>query len=191
MMHAVFTALLAICTACGPVHHPESIRTIAAFEVPLPTVVERHQFIEVLRREAAAAGLHVDAVSDEDLHILSQISPLTMNAAIWRGDDEEMVASAINPPTRPEKVWITFAQGERPGQFTAFRHGLMRKIIQHWPETLPLPIMPTGAIPNPHDMDRTPSGYVVKPSERWRYEFPKEPPAAQSESSPAPPVLRP
>lgn len=54
----------------------------------------------------------------------------------------------------------------------------MRVIVQHWPETLPLPIMPTGAIPNPDDMERTPSGYIVKPSEAFRYQLPKAPPAA-------------
>jgi hypothetical protein len=173
--------LIALCSACGVAPQPESNRTVAAYEVPLPTVAERHQFLEVLRGEAVAAGFHVDAATEEELRILSEVSPLTMNASIWRGDnDEEIVASAMNPPTEPDRIWITFAKGKNPARFSAFRLRLMRAIARRWPETLSLPIMPTGAIPNPTDMKRTPSGYGVKPSESWRYQEPTAPPAAPS-----------
>lgn len=174
---ALFVALLG--AGCGPVPQRESMRTVAAFDVPLSTVADRNAFLAVLRREATAAGFHLDAATEEELRILSQVSPLTMNAAIWRGeDDEEIMASAMNPPTAPGRIWITFPKGEDPQRSAAFRRQLMREIVRHWPETLPLPIMPTGAIPHPEDMLRTPSGYVVKPSEEYRYQLPKEPPAA-------------
>jgi hypothetical protein len=45
----------------------------------------------------------------------------------------------------------------------------MREIMLHWPGTLPLPIMPTGAIPLHRDLLRTSTGYVVNPSEAHRY----------------------
>ena len=170
---------VAVVSSNQPVRQRESQNTVAAFDVPLPTATDREQFLGVLRREAAAAGFHFDAVSDQDLRIMSQVSPLTMNASISRRENGfEFVASAMNPPTEPGRIWITFAKGEDPQRSAAFRQRLMRVIIQRWPETLSLPIMPTGAIPNPEDLLRTRSGYVIKPSEEFRYQLPKEPPAA-------------
>lgn len=166
------------CLSCCVQPQPESHRTVTAYEVPLSTVAERHRFLDLLRREAAAFGFHVDAATDEELRVVSEVSPLTINAAIWRGEDEEIIASAMNPPTEPDRTWITFAKGENPALSAAFRKRLTRAIIRYWPQMLSLPIMPTGAIPNPEDMERTPSGYAVKASERWRYEEPKAPPAA-------------
>jgi hypothetical protein len=45
----------------------------------------------------------------------------------------------------------------------------MREIMLRWPGTLSLPIMPTGAIPLPRDLVRTPNGYIVDPSEAHKY----------------------
>jgi hypothetical protein len=45
----------------------------------------------------------------------------------------------------------------------------MHDIMLHWPGTMTLPIMPTGAIPLHGDLVRTPTGYIVKPSEAPRY----------------------
>ncbi len=168
-----------LCVGCGTVPQRESNKTVAAFDIPLPSLAERHRFLDVLRREAGAAGFHVDSATDEELDTLSQVVPLTMNATIWRGDnDEEIIASALSAYREQGRIWITFSKGENPDRSAAFRQRLMQEIIRLWPETLALPIMPTGAIPLPEDMLRTPSGYVVKPSEEYRYQLPKAPPAA-------------
>lgn len=45
----------------------------------------------------------------------------------------------------------------------------MSQIMLRWPETLSLPIMPTGAIPLHSDLIRTPNGYVVNPAEAHKY----------------------
>jgi hypothetical protein len=47
----------------------------------------------------------------------------------------------------------------------------MHDITLHCPDTPALPIMPTGAIPLASDLVRTPTGYVVKPSEAHKYEM--------------------
>jgi hypothetical protein len=47
----------------------------------------------------------------------------------------------------------------------------MHDIMFHWPSTLSLPIMPTGALPLHRDLIRTPTGYVVKPSEAHKYDL--------------------
>jgi hypothetical protein len=163
-------ALALFGAACGPAPQPPSMRTVAAFEIPLPTPVEREAFVQLLRREAALDGYHVDAATAEELERLSEVSPITMNATVWRGaNDEEIVASAMDMRDHLGRVWLSFARGEEPRRFAAFRKRLMSAIVRRWPQTTSLPIMPSGAIPLPDDLTRTPSGYRVKPSERWKY----------------------
>ena len=60
------TLLLLACTACGVAPQPENIRTVAAFEVPLPTPAEREAFLTLLRRESEVHGFHVDAATTEE-----------------------------------------------------------------------------------------------------------------------------
>ena len=45
----------------------------------------------------------------------------------------------------------------------------MHEIMLHWSGTLSLPIMPTGAIPLHRDLVRTPNGYIVNPSDAYKY----------------------
>lgn len=45
----------------------------------------------------------------------------------------------------------------------------MRAVTRIWPDTLPLPIMPTGAIPLHRDLIKTPDGYVVDPTKARKY----------------------
>lgn len=98
-----------------PFHQPESARTVAAFDIPMPAVSDRRAFLAVLRREAGAAGCRVDAVSEEDLRALSHVTPLTMNASISCGENGALhMATAMNHPAEPGRIWITFARGEDP-----------------------------------------------------------------------------
>lgn len=82
-------ALLLFCSACEGARQPDSIRTVAAFEVPLPTAAERVEFLALLRREAEAKGYHLDAGTEEELQSLSDVSPMTLHAGVWRGKDDE------------------------------------------------------------------------------------------------------
>lgn len=93
MFHQILLVFALACSGCVA-SQPESGRTVAAYDVPLPTAQDRKDFIRILDSEARTAGFHLDAASDENLEQLS-ISPMTVNAAIWRGDDEELVASAM------------------------------------------------------------------------------------------------
>ena len=154
---------------------PESMKTVAAFEVPLPSEADRDQFLSVLRAAADAEGMHVDATSKGDLEQGAKVSPnfqMTMNAAIWRGsNDDEAVASAMDQFDHLGQVWLMFSRGEDPVMAARFRERTMHEIMLHWPSTLSLPIMPTGAIPLRRDLIRTPTGYIVKPSEANKYDL--------------------
>ena len=174
MRRIAFLVIYVLVTACGPTAQPESAKTVAAFEVPLSSDADRNQFLAVLRAAAAPEGMHVDAESSEDLKAEAKVSPnfeMTMKAAVWRGaNDDEAVASAMDQFDHLGRVWIMFSRGKDQTLTSRFRENAMREIMLRWPDTLSLPIMPTGAIPLAQDLVRTPTGYVVNPSEAHKYD---------------------
>src|SRR5258708_23849036 len=163
MRWIVTLAICVVVTGCGAAQ-PESARTVAAFEVPLPSEAERSQFLSVLRAAAEAEGMHVDAASSNELEKMAKAIPgakMTMNAAVWRGsNDDEAVASAMDQHDHLGQVWIMFFSGKDPTLASRFRESATRQIMLRWPETLSLPIMPTGAIPLYSDLIRTPHVYL-------------------------------
>lgn len=143
-MLRVVLSLALVCAACGALEQPKSAKTVAAYEVPLPTVSDKRRFLALLTQKAEAAGFHVDAATDEDLKATSEVSPQTVNATVWRGkDDEEPIASAMDFQDRLGRVWISFALGEDPVRSRQFRQALVPAIKSGWPETASLPITRT------------------------------------------------
>ncbi|MEJ1960948.1 MAG: hypothetical protein WDO56_05130 [Gammaproteobacteria bacterium] len=174
MRWIVSLAILVVVAGCGVTNQSESAKTVAAFAVPLPSAADRDQFLLVLRAAADAEGMHVDAASRESLEKVAKVMPdseMTLHAVVWRGsNDDEPIADAMDYRDHLGEVWIAFFKGEDPALATRFRERAIREIMLHWSGTLPLPIMPTGAIPLHRDLLRTPGGYVVKPSEARRYD---------------------
>jgi hypothetical protein len=161
------------CTACGTAPQPESAKTVAAFEVPLPTQPERDQFLSLLRQVAQTEGLHVDAASARELQQTARDVPLakmTLHAAVWRGsNDGESEAVIMDQADHLGQVWIMFSKGRDPLLATKFRDKAVKAIFARWPKTLSLPIMPTGAIPLHDDLVKTAGGYKVAASAAARY----------------------
>jgi hypothetical protein len=174
-MRWIVSLVVYLMAGCGMATQPESAKTVAAFEVPLRSEAERNQFLSILRAAAEPEGMHVDAESVQDLARETKVGPLfakTVNAAVWRGaEDDEPVASAIDQPDHLGQVWMMFSRGKDPQLTTRFRESVMRQIMLRWPDTLSLPIMPSGAIPLYGDLIRTPNGYRVNPSEAHKYEL--------------------
>lgn len=81
------------------------------------------------------------------------------------------IASAMDLPDNLEKIWLSFSKGKDPRLNAKFRDNAMRQIMLRWPDTISLPILPTGAIPLPRDRIRTPNGYIVNPIEAHKYEL--------------------
>ena len=157
----VLVTIFAVFAGCGvAAPQPESAKTVAAFEVPLPSEADRDQFLSVLRAAAQVDGMHVDAASRQELEGEAKVSrnfEMTMNATVWRGsNDDEAVASAMDQFDHLGQVWLTFSRGKDPAISARFRERAMHEIMLHWPSTLSLPIMPTGAIPLHRDLIRTP-----------------------------------
>ena len=170
MLRIVLTLSL-VCAACGAVEQPKSAKTVAAYEVPLPTHSDKRRFLALMTQKAEAFGFHVDAATDEELKATSEVSPQTFNATVWRGeDDEERIASAMDFEDGLGRVWISFSLGEDPVRSRQFREKLVPAIKRSWPATASLPIMPNGAIPLTRDLVRTPRGYIVNPSAAAKYE---------------------
>jgi hypothetical protein len=137
----------------------------------LPTASDRRRFIALLSQKAEAAGFHVDAATDEELKATSSVSPQTMNATVWRGeDDDEPIASAMDFQDRLGRVWLSFSLGQDPARSQTFREALLPALRDTWPSTASLPIMPSGAIPLTEDLVRAPQGYIVNPSAASKYQ---------------------
>ena len=163
-------------SACGVAHQSQSNQTVAAFEVPLPSQAERERFLSVLRAIAEDHAMHVDAASQEELERTARVGPefrMTMSAAVWKGtSDDESIASVMDQPDHLGQVWVMFSRGEDPALNSRFREATMSEVMRNWPDTLSLPVMPTGAIPLHRDLIRTPNGYVVDPTEAHKYALP-------------------
>ena len=174
--------MLLMCSACGVAPQPKSARTVAAYEVPLPTKSERDALIALLRQYAVPEGFHVDADTDEENKQLSRVSPITINATVWRGkDDDEPVASVMDGMDHIGLAWLSFSKSDEPERTARFRDSVMKQIKLRWPKTEALPIMPTGAIPLHDDLVLTTGGYRVKRDAASKYELPSTSPLIADE----------
>ena len=161
--------LLASCS----VPQAESMRAVAAYDILLPMEEEKAAFLDLLESVAETHGYHVDAATPSELERISLSYPISINASIWRGeDDEEKIATILSAPDAVDHIWIIFPKGENPELSTNFRNTLVARIEEVWPQTTSLPIAPTGAIPHLRDMVLTPAGYEIKPEEMQKYQLP-------------------
>ncbi|MBU2168169.1 MAG: hypothetical protein KKF88_10055 [Alphaproteobacteria bacterium] len=150
------------------VPQPESLQTVAAFEIPVPTRTDRAELLALVRQEAEAQGLRFYAASEEELRETAEVIPQskrTISAAAWRGAGKGIPEITITDGhDHLGLAWITFAKGEDVAQASRFRERLMGRILLRWPETTPLPVMPAGNIPLPHQLIKTPNGYKLDPA---------------------------
>jgi hypothetical protein len=180
MWRIAFVLLLA-CSSCGVAPQPKSARTVAAYEVPVPTASDRKALLGLLSEEARTEGFHVDADTDEENRQLSEVAAITINAAVWRGkNDDEAVASVMDGADHLGLAWLTFSESDEPKRTARFRASVMRRITQRWPKTQALPIMPTGAIPLHNDLVLTKNGYRVKRQAASAYDLPASSPLIAS-----------
>ena len=154
--------------ALRPVEQPDSIKTVAAYSVPLASEKDRDNFLAVLRTVAKQQGMHVDAATRQDLEAMSD-TPMTIDVGVWKGPNDKESVAFITDLGHLHNAWIMFSKGTDPQFNTQFRDRVLREITRRWHDTLSLPIMPTGAIPNPSDMIRTPGGYIINPAAAPKY----------------------
>ena len=170
---AILILIIGIATAPDRARQSESMKTVAAFEVPLPSEADREEFLSVLRAAAELEHMQVYAESNANLASAAKAGQnfqMTMNAAVWRGtNDNELIATALDHFDHLGRIWLMFSRGEDSEINAKFQERAMHEIMLRWPNTLSLPVTPSGAIPGQSVLIRTPNGYVVKPSEIDKY----------------------
>lgn len=170
--------LIGVGGALMPVEQPESIKTVAAYSVSLASGKDRRDFLQVLRAAANDHGMHVDAGSREELEAMAKGVPqarMTIHAAIWKDANDKESVAVIMDLGHLHDAWITFSKGTDPQFNIRFRDRVMPEIMRRWPDTLSLPILPTGGLPLHGDLVRTPNGYIINPAAASKYasEVPK------------------
>jgi hypothetical protein len=175
---AIAAVLLAISLPAGciralqPVPQPESLRTVAAFEVPLTSTVDRADFLTILTAEARAEGLDVNVETAEEMERWAQLSPelrRSIYATVYRGGDLRQNEAHVSDMSHLGHVWISFTQGEDPALARRFRDRLMSKTLERWPATLSVPVAQTGALPHKEDLVRGDEGYEIDPARMTGY----------------------
>ncbi len=177
-MRSLVLVVLAFLCACQA-EQPESIRTVEAYEVPLANKAERDAFLEQLGQIARSEGLHIDRATDTELSEVSYLMPeaaMTIDAAVWRGEEDDHIEADVSDLGHAGRVRVLFLQGEDPELATRFREWAIREVLQTYPETRILPVMPTGAIPLPKDLCATEGAYQVKSEAAEKYGLPASSP---------------
>ena len=183
----VLSAVLAACLGCAPAEQ-ESVRTVAAIEVPLLSDADRLDLIAILHRHAALdGGLHVDDVTDRwrELEANSNtVAPAeqgTIFVGVWRGADYDEPVADVDDIVHPGRAWVTFSRVKKQKQAAKFREAVLAEIKSRWPDARPIPILPTGGVPLPHDLTKTSDGYRIKRAAASTYELPMSSPLVASE----------
>jgi hypothetical protein len=182
MLHGLLLGLIAVLGAATQVEQPASIQTVAALEIPLETQADRADLLAMLRRQAAAGGLHVDDGSREREEIqradpnFPDFARGSLFVGVWRGDNDDDLEVSVDDAGHPNRAWLTFARGSQVEAATRFRETLIRALRQRWPNFRALPILPGGGLPLADDLIHTPSGYRIKRAEAARYDLPMDSP---------------
>jgi hypothetical protein len=158
-------ALAALAVACGPVAQPDSLRFEDAIEVNLATPTDRADLLAMLRRHAAADGLHVDDVS------ATSPSPLgrTIYVGAWRGAGDDDMEISIDDAGHAGRAWVIFSRGEQPERAARLRRIVAADIMRRWPEARRIPVTPWGGLPLAEDLRATDQGYEIDPAVAPRY----------------------
>jgi hypothetical protein len=168
----VLVILIGVGWALLPVEQPESLKTVAAYSIPIASENDRNELLQLLREAAKSEGMHMDAAPRQWLETLGKDIPqarMTIHAAVWMGADDKEPVADIMDLGHPGQAWITFSMGTNPKVVEQFRDHVMQSIKRRWPDTLSLPVLPTGGVPLYEDLVRTPEGYKIKPEATSKY----------------------
>ena len=166
--------------ACSP-RSQESARSEAVLEIPLRNGADSVELVSMLRRYAASeGGMHVDDVSeqwrefDRQSNMMAPRDRLTINVGVWRGENDDEPTILVDDRYHPGRAWVTFLRGTQPERNATLRNALISEMRRRWPDSQPIPILPSGGVPLASDLVETPDGYRITHSAATRYELPPD-----------------
>jgi hypothetical protein len=174
-------ALALVQTCCAPVPQPDSIRTVAAIEIPLATARDRRDLLALLRQQAAAHGLHVDDLSAQQRRNMEEL-PLpaalrgTLFVGVWRGANDDEMEAGADDMGHPGRAWLNFARGTDPVRSTRVREAFLAALRRRWPGARPIPVTPAGGLPLAEDLRWMAQGYRIDRARAASYELPQDSP---------------
>ena len=182
-MRSAFIFVIVVISSGCTAPDQESVRTVAAVEIPLKSSTDRTDLVSILRRHAAAdGGLHVDDVTDRWRKFESEHGPTlpggrgTIFVGVWRGATDNEFVADVDDMGHPGRAWVTFLKGQDVARATTFRKRVLADIALRWTDAKSLPVLPSGGLPLPDDLRLTPTGYKIDPSAAPRYELPRSSP---------------
>lgn len=176
MLRIAALGLAIACLGCSPAPQPGP--PTAAIEISLLTPADQADLVTMLRQLAPLQGFHVDDVSakwrDFEEQVKDSPSALkkTIAVGVWRGEDDNDLILLVDDGGHPGRAWIIFYRGEEPKSAERFWAALTGEIRGRWPDALPIPILPSGALPLSKDLQLTPQGYKIVRSAAERYNLP-------------------
>jgi len=158
--------------ACGVVEQPASLPFVAAVEIDMRSPADRADLLAMLRRHAAAGGLHVDDVSEAAVRGDATLPPSlrkTIYVGVWRGTEDDDLEVSVDDMGHLGRPWVAFSRGARPDLATPLREALLRDIGRRWPGARRVPVLPSGGLPLPDDLRPAPGGYRIARSAARNY----------------------
>ncbi|WP_445191824.1 hypothetical protein ACT009_14795 [Sphingomonas sp. Tas61C01] len=169
---SIISLIVGVIIAAQPVPQPRSARTVAAFEVPLNTALDRADLLSILRSEAARDDLTVEVETAQEMRTWAEMSPelrRSIDAVAYRGGHSKKMEVTISDKLQLGHVWVIFFRGEDLALARRFRAQLMARIFQRWPNTLRVPVAQTRALPLIADLIRNDAGYQIDPARLATY----------------------
>jgi hypothetical protein len=183
MRHLWTIALLALAPGCSRSNGAERFKSIAVVEIPLRTPADHNDLIYIVRRIAAANGMHVDDDSQKWADFQRSFPPqppidtrATIYVGVWRGSTDDDFEVSVSDMMHVGRAWVTFLQGGLVDLPAEEREKALGEIRKRWPDARGVPVLPSGGEPLPEDLRLTPEGYKIAAPAASRYQLPANSP---------------
>jgi hypothetical protein len=161
----------------------DNYKSVAVIEVPMRTAADQNDLIAIMRRMAAANGMHVDDDSQKWVEFQRSLPPkepvdtrATIYVGVWRGSTDDDFEASVSDMMHPGRAWVSFIQGGRADLPADKRKQVLGEIKRRWPDARSVPVLPSGSEPLAEDLRLTPDGYKILASAAPRYGLAKTSP---------------
>jgi hypothetical protein len=169
--------LLAGAFGCSHSKADDSYKSVAVIEVPVRTTADHSDLISIMRRMAAANGMHVDDDSQKWIDFQRSFphdkdavdTRATIYVGVWRGSEDDDFEASVSDMMHLGRAWVSFLQGGRADLPAEKREQVLAEIRKRWPDAPSVPALPSGGEPLADDLRLTPQGYKIAASAAARY----------------------